>query len=68
MEDRIELVATCLFGLEKFLGEEIDSLGYGEAVVIHIDRIYRSVLCVCLQAVSALRGRAFLNNYVAISL
>ena len=28
MEDRIELVATCLFGLEKFLGEEIDALGY----------------------------------------
>ena len=28
MEERIELVATCLFGLEKFLGEEIDSLGY----------------------------------------
>ena len=28
MEQRIELVATCLFGLEKFLGEEIDALGY----------------------------------------
>lgn len=28
MEERIELVATCLFGLEKFLGEEIDALGY----------------------------------------
>ena len=28
MEERIELVATCLFGLEKFLGEEIESLGY----------------------------------------
>lgn len=25
--DRIELVATCLFGLEKQLGEEIDALG-----------------------------------------
>ena len=23
-----EIVATCLFGLEKLLGEEIDSLGY----------------------------------------
>ena len=28
MEEKIELVATCLFGLEKFLGEEIDALGY----------------------------------------
>ena len=28
MEEKIELVATCLFGLEKFLGEEITSLGY----------------------------------------
>lgn len=28
MEERIELCATCLFGLEKFLGEEIDALGY----------------------------------------
>ncbi len=28
MEETIELVATCLFGLEKFLGEEIDALGY----------------------------------------
>ncbi len=28
MEEIVELVATCLFGLEKFLGEEIDSLGY----------------------------------------
>ncbi|MBR7165627.1 MAG: class I SAM-dependent RNA methyltransferase [Clostridia bacterium] len=28
MEEYVELVATCLFGLEKFLGEEIDSLGY----------------------------------------
>ena len=25
---KLELVATCLFGLEKLLGEEIDSLGY----------------------------------------
>jgi putative N6-adenine-specific DNA methylase len=25
---RVTLVATCLFGLEKFLGEEIDALGY----------------------------------------
>lgn len=25
---RLELVATCLFGLEKMLGEEIDALGY----------------------------------------
>ena len=25
---RIELVATCLFGLERLLGEEIDALGY----------------------------------------
>ena len=25
---RLELVATCLFGLEHLLGEEIDSLGY----------------------------------------
>ena len=25
---RLELVATCLFGLEKLLGEEIDALGY----------------------------------------
>ena len=24
---KIQLVATCLFGLEKMLGEEIDSLG-----------------------------------------
>lgn len=28
MEEKIELVATCLFGLEKFLGEEISDLGY----------------------------------------
>ncbi len=28
MEERVELVATCLFGLEKFLGEEIEALGY----------------------------------------
>ena len=28
MEETVELVATCLFGLEKFLGEEIDALGY----------------------------------------
>lgn len=28
MEEKIELVATCLFGIEKFLGEEIDALGY----------------------------------------
>ncbi len=28
MEEKIELVATCLFGLEKFVGEEIDALGY----------------------------------------
>ena len=28
MVDNFELVATCLFGLEKLLGEEIDSLGY----------------------------------------
>lgn len=28
-EDRsVEFVATCLFGLEKFVGEEIDALGY----------------------------------------
>ena len=25
---RLELVATCLFGLERLLGEEIDALGY----------------------------------------
>ena len=25
---KFELVATCLFGLEHLLGEEIDSLGY----------------------------------------
>lgn len=25
---KLELVATCLFGIEKLLGEEIDSLGY----------------------------------------
>ena len=25
---RIKLVATCLFGLEHLLGEEIDALGY----------------------------------------
>ena len=24
----LQFVATCLFGLEKFLGEEIDALGY----------------------------------------
>ena len=24
----MEFVATCLFGLEKFVGEEIDALGY----------------------------------------
>ncbi len=28
MEHTVELVATCLFGLEKYLGEEIDDLGY----------------------------------------
>ena len=27
-EMEIEFVATCLFGLEHFLGEEIDRLGY----------------------------------------
>ena len=26
--DKIQLVATCLFGLEKLLGEDIDALGY----------------------------------------
>ncbi|MGM9683305.1 MAG: THUMP domain-containing protein, partial [Eubacteriales bacterium] len=26
--DQLQLVATCLFGLEKILGEEIDALGY----------------------------------------
>ena len=26
--EKIQLVATCLFGLEKMLGEEIDALGY----------------------------------------
>ena len=25
---RFQLVATCLFGLEKLLGEEIEALGY----------------------------------------
>ena len=25
---KLELVATCLFGLEKLLGDEIDALGY----------------------------------------
>ena len=25
---RLQLVATCLFGLEHLLGEEIDALGY----------------------------------------
>ena len=25
---KLQLVATCLFGLEKQLGEEIDALGY----------------------------------------
>ncbi len=28
MEELVTLVATCLFGLEKFVGEEIDALGY----------------------------------------
>lgn len=28
MTEKIQYVATCLFGLEKFLGEEIDALGY----------------------------------------
>ena len=28
MAETVELVATCLFGLEKFVGEEIDALGY----------------------------------------
>jgi len=28
MEETVELVASCLFGLEKFVGEEIDALGY----------------------------------------
>ncbi len=28
MEETIELVATCLFGLEKYVGQEIDALGY----------------------------------------
>ena len=28
MEEKVTLVATCLFGLEKFVGEEIDALGY----------------------------------------
>ena len=26
--EKIQLVATCLFGLERLLGEEIDALGY----------------------------------------
>ena len=29
--EKIQLVATCLFGLEGLLGEEIDSLGYKTA-------------------------------------
>lgn len=28
VEEKVTLVATCLFGLEKFVGEEIDALGY----------------------------------------
>ncbi len=28
MQEYVTLVATCLFGLEKFVGEEIDALGY----------------------------------------
>ena len=28
MSNELTLVATCLFGLEKFVGEEIDALGY----------------------------------------
>ena len=28
MNGNLEFVATCLFGLEKFVGEEIDALGY----------------------------------------
>ena len=28
MAEMYTYVATCLFGLEKFVGEEIDALGY----------------------------------------
>ncbi|MBR5295643.1 MAG: class I SAM-dependent RNA methyltransferase, partial [Clostridia bacterium] len=28
MSEKIQLVATCLFGLEKFVGEEVEQLGY----------------------------------------
>ena len=33
---RIQLVATCLFGLEHLLGEEIERLGY-ERTYLHYD-------------------------------
>ena len=37
---KLTLVATCLFGLEKFLGEEIDALGYKRIETIDGRAIY----------------------------
>ena len=41
----MEFVATCLFGLEKLLGEEIDKLGY--KVVMVADTIILVLVCLC---------------------
>ena len=42
---RIRYTATCLFGLEHLLGEEIDALGYDlKASVIACSRISESLI------------------------
>ena len=41
MEDMIQLVATCLFGLEKYLGEEICALGY-EKIALNLQEEVRA--------------------------
>ena len=34
MNEKLEFVATCLFGLEKFVSDEIEALGYEKTAVI----------------------------------
>ena len=34
MTEKLEFVATCLFGLERFVGEEIEALGYEKIAVM----------------------------------
>ena len=44
---KIELVATCLFGLEKMLGEEIDGLGLKRIVKSVGDKSSSVVKAIC---------------------